>query len=511
MVTPAQTFQQFLTEFWNDTRPPDYSNVFVDQITPNAARANFTTSELSNSRVFISTSLSIVQAADINTLGGGTYPTGQWIGPGSFTILSQIALTGLADETTYYFRVWTEDAAGNRQLGQEAFSFATALDPPATISNILIDPSTLSAVFTFTTDEGTQARVRYGTVAGTYPNATTLDAPGTTSHTHTLLSLNHSTTYFYEIEATDSGANVSLKTGSFSTDADPLPIISNVNHSGLTRSAVTITWNTDEPCTSQVQYGTTSGSWPNATSEDLTLKTSHSVTITGLSTFTTYYYRVRVKDSVGQVVYSGQGSFTTIGNPTAIGFSSVNNGDGGSSSLSVPVPPGVTTNDWLFMAVAVHGDRTANTPSGWTLERTTTDSTERLYIFKRKYQSGDGAYGVTLSGSTRANAGIGGYRNVHQTTPVHANAEGSDNVTDLTVTCSGPGQSTYYFGACSVDADEGIGIVSGGFVERFEPRSTRNLLGCDKASSSSSETVHFDIGTSVDRHMCAIVLSMKPI
>jgi glucose/arabinose dehydrogenase len=71
---------------------------------------------------------------------------------------------------------------------------------------------------------------------------------------------------------------------------------------------VTITWRTDVPADSQVQYGTTA--YSSATPLDRTLVTSHSVTITGLARKSQYLFQVLSRDTVG-LLSSATGSFTT--------------------------------------------------------------------------------------------------------------------------------------------------------------------------------------------------------
>jgi len=88
------------------------------------------------------------------------------------------------------------------------------------------------------------------------------------------------------------------------------PVISGVQAMNITASSATITWITDESATSQVEYGTDTN-YGTLTTLDSALVTSHSVTISNLTASTTYYYRVRSKDSSGNEAVSGSGSFTT--------------------------------------------------------------------------------------------------------------------------------------------------------------------------------------------------------
>ncbi len=73
------------------------------------------------------------------------------------------------------------------------------------------------------------------------------------------------------------------------------PAISGLVATPATTSA-TITWNTDEPSTSRVDYGTSSSNL-NLNVSDSTLVTSHSLTLSGLTAGTTYYFRVTSVDA----------------------------------------------------------------------------------------------------------------------------------------------------------------------------------------------------------------------
>lgn len=81
-----------------------------------------------------------------------------------------------------------------------------------------------------------------------------------------------------------------------------------------TFNSVTITWNTDEPANTTVEWGTVSGTYPSKLSKD-EFVTSHSVTITGLTEQTTYYYRVRSSDIADNLATSTERQFTTPAAP----------------------------------------------------------------------------------------------------------------------------------------------------------------------------------------------------
>ena len=75
-----------------------------------------------------------------------------------------------------------------------------------------------------------------------------------------------------------------------------------------TARGATITWTTDEPATSYVEYGT---STLGAVQGDGVLATSHAVTLSGLSELTGYAFRVRSSDALRNVAISATSSFST--------------------------------------------------------------------------------------------------------------------------------------------------------------------------------------------------------
>ena len=93
------------------------------------------------------------------------------------------------------------------------------------------------------------------------------------------------------------------------------PVISNVG-SNPADTTCTITWTTDEPATSQVEYGLTI-SYGTLTTLDPTLVTSHSVGLSGLTAGQLYHYRVRSKDAANNEGISGDYTFTTTGGSVA--------------------------------------------------------------------------------------------------------------------------------------------------------------------------------------------------
>lgn len=171
-----------------------------------------------------------------------------------------------------------------------------------------------SATITWTTNVGSTSQVEYGTTIG-YGQSTTLDANLVTSHSVNLTGLAPGTLYHYRVISSISGASSTSADFTFTTTGSPaLPVISNVavGNWGATSStnlSAVITWTTDLPADSQVEYGLTT-SYGSTTALDSALVNSHSVTLTGLAQSTLYHYRVRSAAATG-TSYSGDYTFRT--------------------------------------------------------------------------------------------------------------------------------------------------------------------------------------------------------
>jgi len=95
------------------------------------------------------------------------------------------------------------------------------------------------------------------------------------------------------------------------------PVISGVSASSVGATGATVTWSTSEPATSQVEYGL-SGSYGSSTSENSTLRSTHTVALSGLTPETTYHFRVRSRDEAGNTAVSGDRVLVTSAVPGGV-------------------------------------------------------------------------------------------------------------------------------------------------------------------------------------------------
>lgn len=91
------------------------------------------------------------------------------------------------------------------------------------------------------------------------------------------------------------------------------PVITNVQATNITNNSATITWTTNQPASSRVDYGLTTSYGTYVTNASMV--TSHSMTLTGLTPTTLYHFKVTSTNAGGTSV-SSDFTFTTNGPPT---------------------------------------------------------------------------------------------------------------------------------------------------------------------------------------------------
>ena len=177
-----------------DTTPPAISAVTAGTLTGTSATITWTTDVASTSQVEygLTTSYGSLTTLDTSTVTSHS-----------------VGLTGLTGSTTYNYRVYSRDAAGNRAVSANA-TFATAADTTAPVITAVTPggatPTTVTV--TWTTNEPSSSQVAYGATTA-YGSLTTLDTSLVTAHSVTVTGLTASTTYQFQALSRDATGNVS--------------------------------------------------------------------------------------------------------------------------------------------------------------------------------------------------------------------------------------------------------------------------------------------------------------
>jgi len=274
-----------------DTTAPVISNVAAQGINLYSATINWNTNENSDSQVDYGETIAYGQSTILN--------------PSGVTAHSQ-GLSGLKPGTVYHYRVKSRDASGNLAISSD-HTFTTA---PLVISNVAAGAIASSCVtITWNTNVATNSQVQYGTTTA-YGQSTTLDPLLVTAHSQPITGLTANTVYHYRVRSRDAANNL-VESGDFTFTTGTL-VVSNVNVVNITTTSATITWNTNDPTTTQVEYGLTPayGQFAPLT-PSATLATAHSQVLTGLTPGTVYHFRTNSIDEAGNHAYCSGFTFTT--------------------------------------------------------------------------------------------------------------------------------------------------------------------------------------------------------
>jgi subtilase family serine protease len=123
-------------------------------------------------------------------------------------------------------------------------------------------------------------------------------------------SVTNGVTYFYKVSATNSSGTSALSTVEASaTPVAPVLVINSGPVASAGRSSAVITWTTNVAANSVVHFGTSSANLTRTASSSA-LATTHSLTLSGLTRRTTYFYQVS-STTGGVSVSSAVNSFRT--------------------------------------------------------------------------------------------------------------------------------------------------------------------------------------------------------
>lgn len=243
-----------------------------------------------------------------------------------------VNLSGLTANTLYHFSILAVDPSGNIATTTD-YTFTTLLGAP-TITNVSSD----KANGTYGPGEVIDIDVTFSEAVTSTGSVTVTLETGTTDRTCTFTVSNSTTgTCNYTVQSGDTTADLTVSSVSGTIkDSDDIsmvnftpatnlhtnkdividgiaPGISSIASSTLYTTA-TIDWTTDESANSRVSYGLVSGTYTNSSSS-ATLRTSQSISLSGLAESTKYYFVVISTDAYGNTATSSEYFFTTNQSP----------------------------------------------------------------------------------------------------------------------------------------------------------------------------------------------------
>ena len=300
------------SEFLVETKPaPVVEDVLVDSVGLNYAIVKLTTKGATKATILYGRTKTYGGGEEINTS----------------TVASEysIMLRELEDGTDYHYKIVLTDEEGFEYESFEDHVFTTP--PRPQVSNVQIQektgvPTPTIEVF-WESNIAVNSIVRYSTEGKTLDKVDMELKEG--EHVMEINGLDPDSGYQLTVEGVDAMGNRAtsdLYAFNTATDTRP-PKVSSIRSEGdiqssdiqsdRTRSAqLIISWDTDEPSTSQVLYGegASSDGYPYSTQTDGEMRYKHVIIVSNLSPSKVYHFKVVSKDSAGNVGESG--SVTSI-------------------------------------------------------------------------------------------------------------------------------------------------------------------------------------------------------
>jgi hypothetical protein len=279
---------------------PTTKNVSVTNIGLASGLINFTTINAASVKIYYGTTSSFGGSSAVSTSTSET----------AYTTL----LSGLTDGTKYYYKINTFDSDGSEYEGT-ILDFTTLPRPKITDVRIqqVANTAQSTVLVTWTTNTEVSSIITY------YPQGQVGDARDEVNvalikgdHRMVIHGLLPQTDYVLIVKGRDKAGNEATSDSqrlTTATDTRP-PQISGLHIEGsnpLSSSAnqestaqLIVSWNTDEPGTSQVEFGEGAGTvYTQKTQEDSNLTSNHMVIISGLTPSKVYHLRSISKDKAG--------------------------------------------------------------------------------------------------------------------------------------------------------------------------------------------------------------------
>jgi hypothetical protein len=206
------------------------------------------------------------------------------------------------ESALYYYYIVTQDGA----KAASANSIAVSITPtgrytsPASLQSgpTVTGITTQHATITWSTDRNSDSKVQYGLSSGSYYTTQPSVIDQVTSHSVTLTNLKPGTTYYYEVNWTDSDGNTGTS-GESSFTTNPPPSVSAVKAVNISLTSAYISFTVNNAVKATVQYGLTTAYGGSTTISTSTTQSTYSVPLTDLLDGTQYHYMIVMEDSNG--------------------------------------------------------------------------------------------------------------------------------------------------------------------------------------------------------------------
>ena len=281
--------------------PPEVKDVRISNLGVNSVMVSFTTKNATSTRIYYGTSTSF----------GGI----KEIGTSKLETTYSIELNNLQDGMKYYFKINTFDDESEEYEGT-ILDFKTL--PKPRVSNVLVQQVAKTAQSTLLVTWESNTEIT--SIITFYPEKNPELVQDVVDlkmikgdHKMLIKGLLPDTAYILNVRGKDVIGNEAISGNiKINTSSDSRPprisemniegsniILSNNNSQDIS-SQLIVTWTSDEPATSQVEYGEgSSDTYSQLTQEDKNLSYNHVVVISGLTPSKVYHLRAISKDIAG--------------------------------------------------------------------------------------------------------------------------------------------------------------------------------------------------------------------
>ncbi|MFL6034592.1 MAG: fibronectin type III domain-containing protein, partial [Gaiellaceae bacterium] len=250
--------------------------------------------------------------------------------------------TGLANGTTYYYRVTALNSVGESSLSNElsaAPTAAAAVPGAPTLNSATAGNTTVALSWSAPASNGGSAVTGYKVYRGTTSGGETLLTTVGVVSSFTDTGLANGTTYYYKVSALNSVGEGSLSNEQFATPAASATVPGAPTLTSATAGVGNVALSWSAPASDGGSAVTGYKVWRGTTSGGETLLTTlgnvNGWTDAGVANGTTYYYKVSALNGVGESVLSGERFATPAASATIPGAPTLASATGGSGSIAL--------------------------------------------------------------------------------------------------------------------------------------------------------------------------------
>jgi hypothetical protein len=324
-----------------------FSNVWLDSVSSNSVVIAFSTVSMGDSAMAVSCQIKTTPYGDSDSSTSSSGDAAGYV-YSKDDYGQQITLNNLSANTKYNYVITCTDK-NQKVYNSSSLNFTTLLNlepySGAFIKNISISSISSDEVnLVFDTGSSAKCYVNVNNNGGTLYTISTIGHDTVSNngenHVYNIPGLKSNTKYFYVINCTDNGGNIyhtgylykDTKNGRFVNFLDlfgnSLPsvttlintnvvikdsFIKNISSSDIKTDSAKISFNTNTEAKCKIDYSLEGGSIRGITevNNEIALSSQHSITISGLSANTKYYYQIICTDKEGN--YNGTDSLSSSG------------------------------------------------------------------------------------------------------------------------------------------------------------------------------------------------------